>query len=169
MLATQVQYWDLVERGRHNRQTEVQAQNELAESQRHNIVSESTNWFNARESARHNRAQEQETTRHNVAQESIGFATLNESARHNRAQENLTSQQIMETRRHNQRTESNEGYRNITGRLAQQSGSALDYSNVELNRHKGYETVSKTVKNYVDSAATVSGEVRDWFRTMKGR
>lgn len=168
MLATQVQYWDLVERGRHNRQTETQAQNELAESQRHNIVSENTNWFTAQEGARHNRAQEQETNRHNVAQEGLGFATLNESARHNRVQEDLTSQQIKETKRHNLKAETNEGYRNITGRLAQQSRSALDYSNVELNRYKGYESVSKTVKNYVDSAATVSGEVRDWFRTMKG-
>lgn len=166
MLATQVQYWDLVERGRHNRATEDQAKYELAESQRHNIVSEQTNWFLANESARHNRATEAEATRHNVAQESLGFATLKETARHNVAQERLGQSQLSETRRHNQRTESLSGYANITSRLAQQSKSKLDYSQVDLNKKKGYEAVSKTVNNYVDSAAKVSGEVREWFRTI---
>lgn len=165
MLATQVQYWDLVERGRHNRATEEQARYELAENQRHNIVSENTNWFLAQETARHNKAGEDELSRHNRAQESLGFATLSESTRHNKVQETIATSQFAESKRHNLRSENLQHYSNQTSRLAQQSKSDQERTQARLNEQKKKESTSKTVKNYVDSAATVSSEVRGWFRT----
>lgn len=163
MLATQVQYWDLQERKRHNVATEAQARNELAESRRHNQEVESTNWFSVKESQRHN-----------IASENLGFATLAESARHNRSTESLEASKQAETRRHNTRLENETIRHNMFGEslsakdIASQVGlrssqSQLNFSTIELNRKKGYESTSKTVKNYVDSAATISSEARGWL------
>lgn len=163
MLATQVQYWDLQERKRHNVATEGQAQQELAESRRHNIEVEGANWFSVREAQRHNQATE-----------SLGFATLAESARHNRSTEELERSKQAETRRHNTRTENESIRHNLVSEslskkdISSQVGlrssqSSLNFSTIKLNVKKGREADSKTVKNYVDSAATVSSEVRGWL------
>lgn len=63
----------------------------MKETGRHNIVTE-------KETGRHNVATEKETNRHNLVQENIDLGHLNESIRHNKATET-------ETNRHNLRTE----------------------------------------------------------------
>lgn len=163
MLATQVQYWELQEKKRHNVATEGQAQQELAESKRHNMEVEGANWFSVKENERHNRATE-----------SLGFATLAESTRHNRSTEELERSKQAETRRHNTRTENESIRHNLVSEslskkdISSQVGlrssqSKLNFSTITLNKKKGQEAVSKTVKNYVDSAATVSSEARSWL------
>lgn len=72
MLQTQVNYWDLVEKSRHNRVSEAQG-------------------FENLDIARKNLA---EVGRHNVVSEGLTQTQLNELRRHNEATENLTGQQI---------------------------------------------------------------------------
>lgn len=70
----------------------------LKETERHNVVGEN-------ETARHNLAVEGETNRHNVATEGIDLGKLNESIRHNKMSEGQEDLKIAETGRHNRVTE----------------------------------------------------------------
>lgn len=77
----------------------------LKETERHNVVSE-------KETNRHNVVTEVETNRHNVATENIDLSKLGETKRHNIATEgiaqgnlNLGYHQLAETTRHNQASE----------------------------------------------------------------
>lgn len=70
------------------------------------------NYWNLKESNRHNVVTENETNRHNVATEGIDLGKLNETARHNKVSEGQTDQSLAiesgklnETRRHNLQTE----------------------------------------------------------------
>lgn len=84
MTTVQINYQNMLETKQHNRATEEQAKNELAETKRHNIAYET-------ETNRHNVVTEKETNRHNVV-------TEKEASRHNLATEH-------ETNRHNVATE----------------------------------------------------------------
>jgi hypothetical protein len=104
---------------RHNQETERISALEQAETARHNRVYES-------ETKRHNLAYEGETQRHNMQQEALGwanvnlgYANLNETKRHNVIQESISqrevavkeqqnvlrSQELDETKRHNEQGE----------------------------------------------------------------
>lgn len=93
MLPTQVQYWTLQETKRHNIETELQGQQNIAENVRHNREVESQQWFGLQETQRHNIAFENETQRHNQATEGISFANLQELIRHNYATEAVQAKQ----------------------------------------------------------------------------
>lgn len=70
------------------------------------------NYWNLKESQRHNYISETETNRHNVATEGIDLGKLNETVRHNKVSEGQTdrslgieSGKLDETKRHNLQTE----------------------------------------------------------------
>lgn len=119
-------YLNFQEGHRHNVATETQAVNELAETNRHNVVYEN-------ETNRHNRATEHETSKHNRYEEAtnrmnaitnqgnlkvnqlnartnrgnlkIRGKELKETTRHNKATERLTDKDRQETTRHNKAAE----------------------------------------------------------------
>lgn len=118
MTKTQVDYWNYQESKRHNLATEGLETGKLAETTRHNLVTEG-------ETSRHNLVTEGETQRHNLVTEgqesqriAISAGVLAESQRHNRAQESVA------------RTEAQ------THRMAAESQIKVNESNIALNQVK---------------------------------
>lgn len=64
------------------------------------------NYWNFRESERHNKVSEQEQIRHNKVGEGIDLSKVEESVRHNKATEGIDLGRLNETVRHNKVTES---------------------------------------------------------------
>lgn len=118
----------------------------LKETSRHNVVSE-------KETNRHNVTTEVETERHNRAGEFIDLGKLNESIRHNKATEGIESGKLAETTRHNQASETidlgklNESVRhNMASEQLSQSNIDLGYANVGL----GYANVGLGYSNLAE-------------------
>lgn len=84
----------LAESQRHNMVTESQARASLDETSRHNVAGEKQAQLNLEETTRHNKATEEEMRRHNVVGERYNVDYLKESGRHNRAQEAIGRLQI---------------------------------------------------------------------------
>jgi len=117
MTTTQVDYWRYKEGQRHNVATETQARNELAETVRHNYVTEG-------ETQRHNLVVEGETNRHNLVTEGISLKEYKERKRHNLVSEGqedtrlaISAGELAEKKRHNTVSEGIESYKAETGRM----------------------------------------------------
>lgn len=89
MLQTQVNYWDLQEKIRHNQMTEEQAKKELAETNRANQVREFQNEMSILETKLHNRA----TEMNEQARILNDRLSIIETKRANQARETLTKEQ----------------------------------------------------------------------------
>lgn len=90
MTGNQIAYWKYAEDARHNTEAESQGRQSLAESARHNRVTEG-------ETTRHNKATEGLSAR----QIGLGYAQLAETKRANTAREVLQTSQLSETIRSN--------------------------------------------------------------------
>lgn len=129
MTHNQINYWNYVETGRHNVETEK-------ENARHNLASES-------ETNRHNVATEQidlgklnETIRHNKVTEGVSMSQLAEDVRHNLASESLGWGNLSETNRHNQVSEWIDKSDTLSQNQLRESQRALNQANVELAQIK---------------------------------
>lgn len=78
-------------------------------------------YWSLKESERHNKATEAETSRHNKETESLGWASLDETIRHNMATEAYYNGQLNETVRHNL-VQEDLGY--INARINQQNADS---------------------------------------------
>nr|UDL14537.1 MAG: hypothetical protein [Picobirnavirus sp.] len=101
MTANLVHYWQHKEQARHNVVTEEQTASYNAEVKRHNLESE----LISHRQIDLGYDQLAETTRHNQVSESNQLLQIQESIRHNKASERLQSQSIAETVRHNSEME----------------------------------------------------------------
>lgn len=144
MTDIQVKYLNYNESVRHNLATESQAQAELAERNRSNLVNERIATESLQESIRHNTATEGETYRHNVATESLGDRQLAETIRFNKANQKENKRHNVagekETKRHNLATEketkrSNKASESISV-TRNDLTRALNASNISLNQTK---------------------------------
>lgn len=156
MLQTQVNYWDLVEKARHNRVTETQgfesidvSRQDLAERHRHNVMSEGQLNVQLNEQARHNVATEnltgqqidiqRQTLANQMRQIELGFANLaldqsrlRETQRSNRANESIRSAQVDVSRMQ---------------ASASQAQAAAAQANANTSRIQALNAVSQTAIN----------------------
>lgn len=156
MLQTQVNYWDLVEKARHNRVTETQgfetlniSRQDLAERHRHNVVSEGQLNTQMNEQMRHNIATENLTgqqidvQRQSLANQKkqieLGFANLA-----------LDQSRLVETRRSNRANESIKSAQVNVSRMqasASQAQAAAAQANANTSRIQALNAVNQTAIN----------------------
>lgn len=136
MTTVQINYQNMLETKQHNRATEEQAKNELAETKRHNIAYET-------ETNRHNVVSEKETNRHNVV-------TEREASRHNLATE-------VEANRHNVATENETHRTNVANEQLKADSNAIAR---EKNRIERIRAEAQAAQAY--STAKLNNWVSDF-------
>lgn len=87
MTTAALEYLKFQEDQRANRAKEAFNLQSLAESNRHNMITENISQQSIDEQIRSNQARERENIRHNVVTEGVSLNSLNESIRHNKMQE----------------------------------------------------------------------------------
>lgn len=160
MTGNQIKYWELQERKRSNRQTEMEtgrhnratenvesgklqnAINTLAETSTHNRAMEQQAINELNESNRHNVATELESGRHNRATEMQAINDLAERARSNIANEINVRAQIAETAQHNRNSEAESVRHNQATERTQNVANLLTEQRDRYNYDIGSRTAS---------------------------
>lgn len=163
MTEMQINYRKYQEEARHNRATEQQARDELAETRRHSMATESeairsnieneaikrqANVINQSHYVRsdainsaHFARIDAEAAKHNRETEAIQKYQAVESRRHNMEQEMLQDDQLAETKRHNFETEVDTDFVNIVN--AEQKGAETEYARA---RTKEQQIINKAAQ-----------------------
>lgn len=114
-------------------------------------------YWNMKESIRHNKATEQETNRHNVQSETVDLGNLNENIRHNKSVET-------ETRRHNKVGETESNRHNLeTERQGRDVIAETGRHNLETER-QGRDIIAETGRHNRATEGIDLGKLNETIR-----
>lgn len=191
MTHNQIDYQNLKETMRHNKELEAQGAQTLAETARHNLafeqetnrsnlVNEAIKSASQEESARSNRANEELKHESNVLNYSANIKGIAENSRHNRAYEAETKRSNQkreyidythnknveaENKRHNVETENAQTFSNITSFETNKKSANANLINAEVNRWKApsekYRNFTSGINNLSNASHTQVKALRE--------